>query len=238
MDPDGSLYIADQYNNRIRRVASPLPGASLTDILLPAEDGSELYLFNSAGRHLKTLESLTGALRYQFNYDAGGYLTSITDGDGNITTIERAGATPTAIVAPGGQRTTLGINSDGWLASLANPAGETHTMGYSADGLLTHFVDPLANIHTFTYDMLGRLIKDEDPVGGSISLARTEDRDSYTVTTTSALGHSRAYRVEALPTGAIRRTVTAPSGTKTVTLDQHRRQRSDHLRRRHGRYDL
>jgi RHS repeat-associated protein len=216
--PDDSLYIADQQNLRIRRVASPLPGAGLTDIPIPSEDGSELYVFNSNGRHLKTLDTLTGALRYQFNYDADGYLTSITDGDGNVTSIERTGETPTAIVAPGGQRTTLSVNSDGWLSSVTNPAGETHTMGYSTEGLLQQFIDPLANIHTFTYEVLGRLIKDEDPVGGSITLARTEDSNSYTVTTTSALGLVRSYQVEELPTGALRRSVTQPSGAKTVTL--------------------
>jgi YD repeat-containing protein len=216
--PDGSLYIADSYNLRIRHVASPLPATGITDIPIPSEDGSELYVFNSDGRHLKTLDILTGALRFQFGYDGDGYLVSITDGDGNVTTIERAGATPTAIVAPGGQRTALGVNGDGWLSSVANPASETHTMGYSTEGLLQQFIDPRANVHSFTYDVLGRLIKDEDSVGGSITLARTEDSSSYTVTTTSALGHNNAYRVEELSTGALRRTVTQPSGARTVTM--------------------
>ena len=216
--PDGSLYIADQQNHRIRRVASPLPGAGLTDIPIPSADGSELYVFNRNGRHQKTLDTLTGALRYQFTYDTNGYLTAITDGDGNLTVIERTGKTPTAIVASGGQRTTLGINSSGWLSRATNPAGETNNMSYSTEGLLLQFIDPLANVHSFTYDALGRLIKDEDPVGGSIALARIEGSIGYTVTTTTALGHNNTYAVEELPTGAIRRTVTQPSGSKTVTL--------------------
>jgi RHS repeat-associated protein len=216
--PDGSLYIADWLNLRIRRVRSALPDSSASDILLASEDSRELYIFDGGGRHLKTLDALTGALRYQFGYDANGYMTSITDGSGNVTTIERTGATATAIVAPGGQRTELVVNSSGWLASATSPAGEAYAMSYSADGLLQSFTDPLANLHNFTYDALGRLIKDEDPVGGSRSLVRTEQSNGYIVTTTSALGRSRTYQVEQLSTGAVRRTVTQASGAKTVTV--------------------
>jgi RHS repeat-associated protein len=215
--PDGGLYIADFGINRIRALRFALPDISVSDILLSSEDGSELYLLNGAGRHLKTLDALTGTVRYQFTYAADGYLTSITDESGNVTTIERSGALPSAIVAPGGQRTALAVSSDGWLLGVTNTAGEAHTMNYSADGLLQQFVNPRGNTNTFTYDALGRLIKDEDPVGGSTTLARTELTNGYAVTTTSALGRSRIYQVEQLPTGSIRRTLTQPSGTRTVT---------------------
>ncbi len=218
LGPDGNLYIADIGHHRIRRVASALPGFSASDVLLSSEDGSEAYAFNASGRHLKTLDALNGAVRYQFAYDSLGYLTSITDRGGNVTKVERTGTTPTAIVAPGGQRTALAISTDGWLAGAANPAAEAHAMSYSADGLLQRLVDPLTHVHSFTYDALGRLIKDEDPAGGSTSLARTEQNNGYTVTTTSGLGRSRAYEVERLSTGTIRRTVTQPSGTRSVTV--------------------
>jgi RHS repeat-associated protein len=218
IDPDGNLYIADPVSNRIRRVQPAHPNVDILDILLPSEDGSEIYVLDKSGRHLRTLDALTGALRYQFGYDSEGYLISVTDGDGNVTTIERTGAAPTAIVAPGGQRTTLSVDGNGWLNSMTNPSGETHTMSYTVDGLLTHFVDPLNNVHTFSYDAKGRLIQDNDPASGSTTLARLEGSSGYTVTTTTALGRVRAYRVEELPTGAIRRSVTKPSGAKTTTI--------------------
>ncbi len=218
LDPEGRLYIADVLGYRVRRVQPALPGVDVTDILLPSQDGAALYIFDKNGRHLKTLDALTGALRYQFGYDAAGYLISVTDADGNVTTIERVGAKPTAIVAPGGQRTTLTVNGDGWLSGLTNPAGESHTMSYSTDGLLQQFVDPLGHIHRYTYDGLGRLVKDEDPTDGSTTLNRIETSTGYTVTTTTALGRKRLYSVETLPTGAIRRSVTEPSGARTTTL--------------------
>ncbi len=218
LGPDGRLYIAEEVNHRIRQLGPALPGYSLADILLPSGDGREIYFFNSSGRHLKTLDALTGSVRYEFTYNSSGYLTSITDNSGNVTTIQRSGARATAIVAPGGQRTALVTNADGWLTSANNPAAEAHTMSYSADGLMDSFTDPLGHAHRFTYDPLGRLIKNEDPAGGSTTLSRSKQSNGYTVTTTTALGRTRAYQVEQLPTGAIRRSVTQPGGATTVTL--------------------
>src|SRR5205814_823711 len=90
---DGSLYIADSRHNRIRQLRSSLPGSSFAgDIFIAGEDGGELYVFTDTGRHLRTLDALTGAVRFQFTYDSAGRLATITDGDGNVTTIERDGS--------------------------------------------------------------------------------------------------------------------------------------------------
>ena len=70
-----------------------------SDIAIPSEDGSSLYRFDANGLHLATLNTLTGTPIYRFGYDASGYLISVTDADGDITTIERVGAIPTAIIA-------------------------------------------------------------------------------------------------------------------------------------------
>ncbi|MBI1770726.1 MAG: hypothetical protein HYR67_20345, partial [Bacteroidetes bacterium] len=42
---DGSLYLADRRNNRVRKVSSPLPGFTNQQIVLPSEDGVDLYVF-------------------------------------------------------------------------------------------------------------------------------------------------------------------------------------------------
>jgi RHS repeat-associated protein len=214
--PDNRVYLSDQL--RVRALRPVLPASVVSDLLLPSEDGREVYVFTSSGRHLRTLDALTGSARYQFGYNAAGYLTSVTDDSGNVTTIERTGATATAIVAAGGQRTTLASDPNGWLQSATNPAGEAHTMTYSADGLLQTFTDPRNKVHRFTYDALGRLTKDEDPAGGSTTLVRTELPNGYIVAATSALGRTDSYRVEQLANDAVRRTVTSTSGTTTTTL--------------------
>ena len=116
------------------------------------------------GRHLRTLDALTGALRYQFAYDGAGRLASVTDGDGNVTTVERdAAGTPTAIVGPFGQRTTLAVNADGYLSRITSPAGEAVQLSYTADGLLTSLTNPRGQPPATPSTRTGRLTERHRP---------------------------------------------------------------------------
>lgn len=215
LSPDGTLYFTDNVR-RIRRLLPPLPGRTAATTLIAAEDGSQVYEFGPSGKHLQTLHALTGATLYSFTYDAAGRLASVTDGDGNVTTIERDGSgNPTAIVAPFGQRTTLSLDTNGYLASVTNPAGEPVQLAYTADGLLTSFTDPRSNTSRMTYDALGRFIRDEDAAGGSWTLARTDSANGFFVTKTSALGRTTTYQLEYFATGGDRAVNTFPDGTQT-----------------------
>jgi RHS repeat-associated protein len=222
--PNGDVFISDATTERVRRVQPVMPDFSVSEStdgasrLLASEDGREVYVFDGNGRHLKTLEAMTGALRYQFGYDADGYLVSVTDGSGNITHVERDGAKPKAIVAPGGQRTALEVDEAGWLSTITNPAGEAYSMTSSPEGLLQNFTEPGGAVHSFAFDDLGNLTKDTDPLGGSTTLARTEQENGYTVTATTALGRTSSYQVQVLPTRAVRRIMTTYSGATTTTL--------------------
>ena len=44
----------------VRRVVSA-PGFTATAITIPSEEGTELYVFDANGRHLRTVNTLTGA---------------------------------------------------------------------------------------------------------------------------------------------------------------------------------
>src|SRR5262249_35103124 len=110
----GGLYIADNVNHRIRLVEPALGGFALGDMVLASQDGAEVYIVDARGRHLRTQHGLTGALRYQVSYDSAGLLASVTDGDGNVTTIERdARGNATALITPFGQRTALLLDGNG-----------------------------------------------------------------------------------------------------------------------------
>jgi RHS repeat-associated protein len=191
------------------------------DFSIASEDGQLVFEFNPTGLHTKTLNALTGATLYTFNYDKAGWLSSVTDATGNVVTIERDAnnSTPTAIVAPFGQRTTLSLDTNGYLAKLTNPAGATYQMSYTTEGLLNTFTDPNSNSSTMTYDALGRLTKDGNAAGGSQSLTKIDSADGYQVTLSTALGRSTTHGVTKLSTGEQQRTSRLPDGTQTSTIN-------------------
>lgn len=224
--PDQTIYVADSENVRVRRIGTRLPGFTGIDFTIPSEDGAELYGFDKNGRHLRTMNALTGAVVYTFGYDAAGRLSRIEDGYGNVTTIERdANGVATAIVASFGQRTALSVNADGYLTRVANPAGEAVRMTYAAGGLLETFTEPNDGVHHLQYDARGRLTRDGNPAAGFQTLARTEFVNGFQVTMTTAENLASSYRVEYLPAGGVRRVNTAPGGvqtTETIGLDGSR----------------
>lgn len=217
-----TVYIA--HDGLLRTVGPTMPGLQVGEFTVAAEDGTEIYVFDVTGRHLRTLHALTGAERLRFAYDGAGRLVTITDvAAGLATTIERdAGGNPTAIVSPGGLRTTVAVNAAGYLASVTDPAGGSARFTYDtgvAEGLLATLTDPRDNVHRYFYDARGRLVRDENPAGGVTSLARTDvTLERYTVAVTTAAGPTTTYDVEELANGETRRTRTDPSGARQETL--------------------
>ena len=221
--PDGSIYIADYGNYRVRCISSVLTVFTASDLIIASEDGSELYRFNANGRHLSTINALTGTTIYTFNYDSSGRLVEIIDADGNVTTIERDGnGNPTAIIAPFGQRTTFTVNSEGYLATVTNPANERTRLTYHDGGLLASLTDPKGNVHRYTYDEHGRLTKDENPAGGCTTLERSETDNGHLVTSTvkkdSTANYVTTYLTETLATGETRRVTQGCCGGPTETI--------------------
>ena len=199
-------------------------GFAVSDLVVPSDRGDEVFVFSGSGRHLRTLDPLTGGVRWEFEYDAAGRLAAARDGDGNVTTIEHdATGAPVAIVAPGGQRTTLATNPDGYLASAMNPAGERVQLTYyggTADGLLATLTDARGATHEFAYDAAGRLTRDQDPAGGDVRLARTETTLGYTVALTKASGLTTTYEVERLADGRKRSVRVDPTGARTEVVNE------------------
>ena len=144
-----------------------LPDLGLEQITFASESGSELYVFSVQGRRPYTLDARTGALRYQLDYDSDGRLLTVTDGDGNVTSIERnTSGQPVVIIGPYGHRTTLTLDANGHLASVADPLHNTIALNTTLTGLLSRVTTPRGFAFEYTYDDEGRLTRNQDPLNG------------------------------------------------------------------------
>jgi len=218
LTPNSHLILSDGINRILQVKPAGFSSIRNTYIL---KDGGNLHTFDLKGRHLETLDALTNQTIYSFSYESNGYLSIITDIDGDITAIERlSDGTPVAIIAPDGERTEITLDENGYAKALSNPAGELYQMSYLEGGLLDIYTDPNGNIYDYDYDVEGRLINDKSPTGSGWELAITEQtNDSRTVTKTSKEGRRTTYKSETLPTENFRRTITKPDGTVTISVE-------------------
>ncbi len=216
--PDGTLYIGDEYGNRICKVGAPLAGFSgnVSGLLAPSTDGTQVYNFDANGRHLATQDAFTGATLYAFAYDTAGRLATVTDVNGDVTQISRDGSGNLAsIVGPFGEATTFTPDPNGYMASAIDPAGLSTQLSYASGGLMQTLIDPRGGLHQFSYDPFGLLTEDQDPAGGSKVLAMTPGPNGYTTTVTTALGEQTTYVTQSAATGGFSRANTLPTGLQT-----------------------
>ncbi len=199
LGPDGGFYFSDSNSNRIYRLSSPKPiltppqpGKTFSELLIASPDGKELYNFDKNGRHLTTLNALTGSQLYAFGYDSAGRLAQITDADNNVTVLERDNfGHPTAIVSPYGQRTAITFDAKSHIASVANPSGEAHRFTHTADGLLTQFTGPRGTTTNLAYDGAGRILTDTNPSQGGWAINRTKNASGSGFTNKMTTGSGR-----------------------------------------------
>jgi RHS repeat-associated protein len=224
LSPDGTVYmVLGDSGDLVLRVSPALPGAEGTQVFIASPDGGQLYVFDATGKHLETLNALTGAVLFDFGYDANGHLSSVTEKTGgidNVTTIEHdASGNPTKITGPFGQVTTLTVDGNGFVSAITDPAGGAIQLTSDGGGLLQSYTDPRGKTSTFTYDADGLLVKDADPLGGAQTLARATNGNQFVVTRTTTLGRVTTYSTANLPGNVQQRTITEPDGSQTQSVE-------------------
>lgn len=201
LGPRGDYFLTDPSDHHVLHVADARPPERNGEILIPSRSGDQVWVFDALGRHLRTLNSLTGETLLHFSYTATGKIHRVTDVDGNVTEIQRdSDEDPTSVIGPYGHVTTLSLDVNGYIDQIVNPAGDTWTFAYTPQGLMTSAENPRHHATTFDWYGDGRLAAETNAVNGTKTLDRWNYgpnwlRGSYGTRFTSAAGRQSIHSV-------------------------------------------
>jgi RHS repeat-associated protein len=227
-----SLNVLQRYDPKTRTLISGDGSWRLTDSAklpsgeraVPSYDGALAYVFDSAGRHVRTVDGHLGTALLTITYDSAGRLTSL---DGFIAgqpvhvSVQRdADAKPRSLAGIDGAVTNLESDGSGRLVTVTDPAGNYTRIEWEPHGQVSALTDPAGGTMRFSYDNTGLLATRTDADGVAQQFQRNSLSKGLEIAASTALGRRWAYRVEAAQSAGIRRTFAAADGTtSTQTTD-------------------
>jgi len=218
VDVAGNLYIADTYNNRIRKVEFSSVTGTIGEELIFVEADGVGHVMSGDGRHQKTTDIDTGITLYEFGHNKNKELVLITDQFDNQITIDRnSSGVSIAIISPDGITTRLTTDANNHLTRITYPDNSFYRFEYTPDGLMTAKIEPEANGFEHQFDSLGRLTDAADDEGGHWQFTRSvrENGDIFYQKLTGE-GNRTSYLDHTYSTGAYTSTITDPTGAETL----------------------
>ncbi|XP_072573657.1 teneurin-1-like isoform X1 [Paramormyrops kingsleyae] len=172
VSPDGTLYIADLGNIRIRALSPNRPhlnSASMFEIASSVDQ--ELYLFSPNGTHLHTKNLITGDYIHNFTYSSDGHVSTVIGSNSNSIHVRRdANGVPLWLVVPGGQVYWLTISNNGALKRVSAQGHDLAQVTYHGNsGLLATKSNENGWTMVYEYNTEGHLINVTYPTGEVIS---------------------------------------------------------------------
>uniref|UniRef100_A0A8C7ZKX7 Teneurin transmembrane protein 1 n=1 Tax=Oryzias sinensis TaxID=183150 RepID=A0A8C7ZKX7_9TELE len=166
--PNGTLYIADLGNIRIRAVCpnQPQPNQNgMVEISSPLDQ--ELYLFSQNGSHMHTKHLITGHYLFNFSYGTDGLLSGLTCQDGRGFQVRRdAHGVPLWLALPGGQVYWLSLSNSGTLRKVSAQGHDiAHITYHGNTGLLATKSDENSWTTVYEYNGEGRVTNITLPTG-------------------------------------------------------------------------
>ncbi|SFD53815.1 Ig-like domain-containing protein [Pseudoalteromonas denitrificans] len=146
------------------------------------------YIFDSSGKHIKTIDMTTGKTLTTFQYDQQGRLISLEDRFDNTISISRnAQGIATQITSPDGFVTKLTVDENHDLTRAEYDDGSAYTFAY-IDSLMTEEMDPNGNQYDKVYSSIGRIEQTQDPEGGQWNFFNLQNK----LTNVTSYGYTTA----------------------------------------------
>ncbi|XP_055726034.1 teneurin-1 isoform X2 [Salvelinus fontinalis] len=168
VSPNGTLYISDLGNIRIRALSPNRPQLNQNSMYeITSVVDQELYLFSVNGTHLHTRSLVTGDYVYNFTYSGEGDVSAVVTSDGTMVHVRRdANGVPLWLLVPGGQVYWLTISNGGVLKKVSALAHDLAQISYHGNsGLLATMSNENAWTTVYEYNYDGHLINVTFPTG-------------------------------------------------------------------------
>ncbi|HET9851634.1 MAG TPA: RHS repeat-associated core domain-containing protein [Candidatus Limnocylindrales bacterium] len=167
---------------------------------VPTYDGLRYYVFDSGWRHVRTVDSTTGATLLSFTYDDAGRLSGISGPGGGspvALTVQRGpDGSLRSLASSNGIGTIANVNGDGMLAAVGRPDGTILAVSYLEHGLVANWQTTGRGVVQYAWDATGRLTKATDPDGVWRQIATESADGSSTITVTDPDGGIATLRSE------------------------------------------
>ena len=186
--------------------------------------GSTGYVFNKNGLLTKIFNNTEKIVTKKYTYDVNGYVVTITNQFGEVTTITRdTEVNPTQITAPNGQVTTLIVDENGDLIEVKYEDNSKYSFSYFDGSLMDIMTDPNGNQIQHFFDENGRIIEEVDGEGGSYQFLRNVSGTETFYSTILPEGEISRSQDITLANGDTQSLMTLPTGetlTATFALDE------------------